>query len=84
MQIKFSAEPTGDAIAYLAYEGDKGVEFAADLEKAAETFPHWVTQPAWQVLLVDVVAATVWAASCWRLVPLGRWDRSVKIFYENQ
>ncbi len=37
MQIKFSAEPTGDAVAYLAYEGDKGVEFAADLEKAAET-----------------------------------------------
>ena len=29
MQIKFSAEPTGDAIAYLCYEGDKGVEFAA-------------------------------------------------------
>ena len=37
MQIKFSAEPTGDAIAYLAYEGDKGVEFASALEKAAET-----------------------------------------------
>ena len=37
MQIKFSAEPTGDAIAYLAYEGDKGVEFAASLDKAAET-----------------------------------------------
>jgi leucyl aminopeptidase len=37
MQIKFSAEPSGDAIAYLAYEGDKGVEFAADLEKSAET-----------------------------------------------
>ena len=37
MQIKFSAEPTGDAIAYLAYEGDKGVEFAAALDKAAET-----------------------------------------------
>ena len=36
MQIKFSAEPTGDAIAYLAYEGDKGVEFAACLDKAAE------------------------------------------------
>ncbi len=37
MQIKFSAEPTGDAVAYLAYEGDKGVEFAADLDKAVET-----------------------------------------------
>jgi len=36
MQIKFSAEPTGDAVAFLAYEGDKGVEFAADLDKAAE------------------------------------------------
>lgn len=36
MQIKFSAEPAGDAIAYLAYEGEKGVEFASDLEKAAE------------------------------------------------
>jgi len=36
MQIKFSAEPTGDAIAYLAYEGDKGAELAADLDKAAE------------------------------------------------
>ncbi len=37
MQIKFSAEPTGDAVAYLAYEGEKGVEFASDLDKAAET-----------------------------------------------
>lgn len=37
MQIKFSAEPTGDAVAYLAYEGDKGVEFAFDLDKASET-----------------------------------------------
>ena len=37
MQIKFSAEPTGDAIAYLCYEGDKGVEFAADLDKPAES-----------------------------------------------
>lgn len=37
MQIKFSAEPTGDAVAYLAYEGDKGVEFASDLDKASET-----------------------------------------------
>jgi leucyl aminopeptidase len=36
MQIKFSAEPTGDAVAYLAYETDKAVEFAADLDKAAE------------------------------------------------
>jgi leucyl aminopeptidase len=36
MQIKFSAEPTGDAVAYLAYEGDKGVEFASDLDKPAE------------------------------------------------
>lgn len=36
MQIKFSAEPTGDAVAYLAYEGEKGVEFAADLDKAVE------------------------------------------------
>ena len=26
MQIKFSAEPTGDAIAYLAHEADKGAE----------------------------------------------------------
>jgi len=37
MQIKFSAEPSGDAIAYLAFEGDKGVELAADLEKPAES-----------------------------------------------
>ena len=37
MQIKFSAEPTGDAIAYLAFEGDKGVEFAASLDRAAES-----------------------------------------------
>ena len=37
MQIKFSAEPTGDAIAYLAYEGDKGAEFATDLDKAADS-----------------------------------------------
>ena len=37
MQIKFSAEPTGDAIAYLCYEGDKGVEFAADLDKPSES-----------------------------------------------
>jgi leucyl aminopeptidase len=37
MQIKFSAEPTGDAIAYLAFDGDKAVEFAVDLEKPVET-----------------------------------------------
>jgi len=36
MQIKFSAEPTGDALAYVAYEGDKGVEFGGGLEAAAE------------------------------------------------
>ena len=36
MQIKFSAEPSGDAVAFLAYEGEKGVEFAADLDKASE------------------------------------------------
>jgi len=36
MQIKFSAEPTGDAIAYLVFEGDKGVEFAGEIEKAGE------------------------------------------------
>lgn len=36
MQIKFSAEPSGDAVAFLAYEGDKGVEFAAELDKASE------------------------------------------------
>ncbi len=36
MQIKFSAEPTGDALAYLAYEGDKGVEFAAAPDKSAD------------------------------------------------
>ncbi len=28
MQIKFSAEPAGDAVAYLAHEGDKGPELA--------------------------------------------------------
>jgi len=36
MQIKFSAEPTGDAVAYLAYEGDKGFEFGGGLEAAGE------------------------------------------------
>lgn len=36
MQIKFSAEPTGDAVAYLAYEGDKGFEFGGGLEPAGE------------------------------------------------
>ncbi len=36
MQIKFTAEPTGDAAAYFAYEGEKGVEFAGGLEKAGE------------------------------------------------
>src|SRR6185503_13174817 len=36
MQIKFSAEPTGDALAYVAYEGDKGVEFGGGLEAAGE------------------------------------------------
>src|SRR5262249_12443772 len=36
MQIKFAAEPSGDAIAYFAYEGDKGAEFAGGLEKAGE------------------------------------------------
>jgi leucyl aminopeptidase len=36
MQIKFSAEPSGDAIAYFAYEGEKGVEFGAGLEAGAE------------------------------------------------
>lgn len=29
MQIKFSAEPAGDAVAYLAHEGDKGPELVA-------------------------------------------------------
>ncbi|MDP3738214.1 MAG: leucyl aminopeptidase [Hyphomonadaceae bacterium] len=36
MQIKFSAEPTGDAVAYLAYEGDKGIDFGSGLEAAGE------------------------------------------------
>jgi leucyl aminopeptidase len=54
MQIKFSAEPTGDALAYVAYEGDKGVEFGGGLESAGEaafrraaaagTFKGWAGQ----------------------------------------
>ena len=36
MQIKFSAEPTGDAVAYLAYEGDKGIDFGSGFDAAAE------------------------------------------------
>jgi leucyl aminopeptidase len=32
MQIKFSAEPAGDAVAYLAHEGDKGPELVATPE----------------------------------------------------
>src|SRR5262245_35563187 len=36
MQIKFTAEPAGDAVAYFAHEGDKGVEFAGGLDKAGE------------------------------------------------
>jgi leucyl aminopeptidase len=36
MQIKFSSEPVGDAVAYFAFEGDKGPEFAAGLDKAGE------------------------------------------------
>jgi leucyl aminopeptidase len=37
MQIKFAAEPSGDAIAFFAFEGDKGgVEFAGGLDKAGE------------------------------------------------
>ncbi|HEX5006192.1 MAG TPA: M17 family peptidase N-terminal domain-containing protein, partial [Hyphomonadaceae bacterium] len=36
MQIKFSAEPTGDAVAFVAYEGDKGMEFGDGLDPAAE------------------------------------------------
>jgi leucyl aminopeptidase len=36
MQIKFSAEPSGDAIAYLVFETDKGVEFAGDIDKAGD------------------------------------------------
>ena len=36
MQIKFTAEPTGDAVAYFAYEGEKGVEFVGGLDKAGE------------------------------------------------
>ncbi len=36
MQIKFSAEPTGDALAYLAFEGEKSADFADGVEPAAE------------------------------------------------
>ena len=36
MQIKFTAEPAGDALAYFAFEGEKGVEFAAGVDKPAE------------------------------------------------
>jgi leucyl aminopeptidase len=36
MQIKFTAEAAGDAVAYFAFEGDKGVEFAAGVDKPAE------------------------------------------------
>ncbi len=36
MQVKFAAEPTGDAVAYFAFEGEKGVEFAGGLDKAGE------------------------------------------------
>lgn len=36
MQVKFAAEPTGDAVAYFAYEGEKGVEFGTGVEKPAE------------------------------------------------
>jgi len=36
MQIKFSAEPTGDALAYVAYEGDKGLEFGEGLDAAGQ------------------------------------------------
>src|SRR5690606_24282914 len=36
MQIKFSAEPTGDALAYLAFEGAKGADFGEGIEPAAE------------------------------------------------
>ena len=32
MQIKFSAEPAGDAVAYLAHEGDKGPELVVTPE----------------------------------------------------
>ncbi|HVY89606.1 MAG TPA: leucyl aminopeptidase [Hyphomonadaceae bacterium] len=36
MQIKFSAEPTGDALAYLAFEGGKDVEFGEGLDAKAQ------------------------------------------------
>jgi leucyl aminopeptidase len=37
MQIKFSAEPVGDALAFFAYETDKGADFADGLEAAGQT-----------------------------------------------
>jgi leucyl aminopeptidase len=37
MQVKFSSEPVGDAVAYFAYEGDKGPEFGGGVEKPMET-----------------------------------------------
>ncbi len=36
MQIKFSAEPSGDAVAYIAYEGAKGVEFGPGVDAQAQ------------------------------------------------
>ncbi len=36
MQIKFTTEPAGDALAYFAFEGDKGAEFGGGVEKPAE------------------------------------------------
>jgi leucyl aminopeptidase len=36
MQIKFSAEPVGDALACFAYEADKGADFAEGLEAAGQ------------------------------------------------
>ncbi|MDZ4761034.1 MAG: leucyl aminopeptidase [Alphaproteobacteria bacterium] len=36
MQIKFSAEPAGDAFAYFAFEGESGVEFGDSVDSAAE------------------------------------------------
>jgi leucyl aminopeptidase len=36
MQIKFSAEPTGDALAYLAFEGGKDVEFGEGADAKAQ------------------------------------------------
>jgi leucyl aminopeptidase len=36
MQIKFSAEPSGDTVAYIAFEGAKGVEFGPGVDPQAE------------------------------------------------